>query len=188
MKKRLLLIAILLLVCVGCAFSPEGVILYNKYQANRIVNKEYGKAKYIDTSKIGDSVTYTFEDKELKFQYKYKCYPESISIDGTTFGYSQTCSTTFYEEYFNYVKENIESDVDTISRKYDVRIYMDKEWDKYGALATIESNENDNAKAYDAGIELKELFKEYDTRKDFEHALIRVEYPERRYDNIAIWD
>ena len=174
-KKRLLLILLLLIICVGCASSADKVKLYNKTQANRAVNRKFGKAKYIDTTKGENEVTYTFEDKELKFQYDYKCYASSVSIDGSTFGYTQSFSTTYYKEYYNYINDEIKSDKDDISRKYDVQIEMVENWNNNYLLATIRSNVNDNDKAFEAGLELKELYKKYDTRKVFNSSQITVE-------------
>lgn len=186
MKKKIFvfIIFILLLVVSGCSKNPSDVKLLNERQAARVARTYFGDATYMGVKEnSSDRIVYIFKDNKLGFEYNIVSFRKSLSLDGSSFGYTSRTSSDFGIEYYNYIISSLSNKVSDIEKKYNVKIGNDDGWRSiksvlyetrrsvrdcdpttYAFYSVYSNNSNDREKA---GEELLNYIKEYDTRNYF---------------------
>ena len=199
MKKSIFLIIALLLIITGCSTSSSGVSLLSESGAKRIARR-FGTSTYngiIESS--SDKIVYSFTD-ELGFDYQVVSTKKSISVDGSSFGYTSRNSTDYGIKYYEYLINTLSSKVSSIEFEYNVRIGNDDGWRSiksalyetdrrvrncsptdYAFYSVYSSSINDSKKA---GEELKNIIKEYDKKGYFENCAIWLRDDELNYNNV----
>lgn len=203
MKKKIFImtILVLLLVVTGCSRDSSNVKLLNEKQAARIARTYYGDATYKGIKESSsDKVVYIFKDNELGFEYNIVSFKKSLSVDGTSFGYTSATSSDFGIEYYNYIIESLSTKVSNIEDKHNVTIGNNDGWrsiksalyetrryvrdcdpNDYAFYSVYSNNSIDREKA---GEELLEYIKKYDTRKYFRTCGIWLRENELNYNNV----
>ena len=118
MKKSIFLIIALLLIITGCSTSSSGVSLLSESGAKRIARR-FGTSTYngiIESS--SDKIVYSFTD-ELGFDYQVVSTKKSISVDGSSFGYTSRNSTDYGIKYYEYLIDTLSSKVNNIETVID---------------------------------------------------------------------
>lgn len=143
----------------------------SKEEVSRYAKKQFGKAKYVRTEEIDEKeVRYYFTDREYGFEYCVTSAVSDILIDGAKFGETESKSSNFDEVYYEYVLSRVREDMNTLEKKWDVRILdgLNEEEQIGVQLAEVYCDSQDDTVARQVTEEVNELFASYDTRDYWE--------------------
>ena len=172
-KKILSLLSLIIMIIAiaGCESNPEDVKLKSSNDIKKYVNKNYGKAKLINTQKEENSITDTLEDNQYQFTYTCNSYASGINIDGSNFGYNENTSCDFDSNYQKYILDKL-----NLNNIYTTQMYSLS--DDYKIIFSVKyDNEDEIVKNKD---ELVQSIKNIDKRKYFINYRIKV-YNDKEY-------
>lgn len=178
MKKVKVLLLILVLLCLcGCSLKKENVKLFSDEEAVKYAEKAFGKCQLVSSDRSqNDSVKFTFVDEQYKFNYIVTSEIEEVKFLKTF--YHSRESSDFDEVYYNYILNNLSSDIFRIQNEKSVKIvkrekvYLKNMYTYDKNLFDIYSDNDDLDKMKEASSELIESIKKIDTRNYYKNYFI----------------
>lgn len=118
----ILLICFCLICLSGCTRNPEDVKLDSVKALQKYAKENFGDVKYIETLDDENGMHQRkciFEDEKRGFRFYVRSVPNSLSIDGSVFGYSGTSIYNDYKDQFEiWLGEQIKPEIEAMGFEY----------------------------------------------------------------------
>lgn len=118
----ILLICFCLICLSGCTRNPEDVKLDSVKSLQKYAKENFGDVKYIETLDDENGMHQRkciFEDEKRGFRFYVRSVPNSLSIDGSVFGYSGTSIYSNYKDQFRmWLGEQIKPQIEALGITY----------------------------------------------------------------------
>lgn len=158
-KPFLLIFCTVLCTALLCACSVK-----NKNALVSYAKQNFGACKFIKQETTGSGIdeehTIWLVDKDTGIEYTVTSKLDVISIDGSTFGYSESTSTNFRDLYWTYVINNARDEINAATAEFNI------DSDK---LPNIVFNDRpDPSQPEAAARKICEIIKKYDKKNLFD--------------------
>lgn len=175
MKKKIMIYTICIVTIFGlcgCAAKKENVKLKTEREIVKYASNKYGKAIYVSKKQKNDSIKYTLQDKEYKFNYECSSSITQFCIDGSCAeSYFETSNCYFDRAYQQFILDKL--DLNNIYENFSKNYPSNSSTNKF-----IFAVKYENEKVAKANVaKLAKKFKKIDKRKYFKDYHIAI------YDN-----